>query len=234
MFTKYLIAMVIGLALAQDQYPEITIRENGEDKKVYIVQNSGTTPKGGDTLNVAWGQRAYLANNASLGEDNFYGVNLLGGSISYDVNLSAAGCSCNHAFYLVSMPGRDVNGKPSTGDFDDYYCDANKVGGQWCPEFDLMEADTFAWHSTPHKCDPANSKGHYFNCDRGGSCFQKALDINATAYGPNSTYTIDTSKPFSVQISFKLDAHFQVELTQGNNSISMASDESCTDYLTYM
>ena len=88
MFTKYLIAMVIGLAIADDQFPEITIRENGEDKKLYIVQNSGPTPKGNDTLNIAHGQRAYLATNASLGENNFYGVNLLGGSISYDVNLS--------------------------------------------------------------------------------------------------------------------------------------------------
>jgi len=29
--------MVIGLAIADDQYPSITIKENGEDKKLYIV-----------------------------------------------------------------------------------------------------------------------------------------------------------------------------------------------------
>lgn len=68
-------------------------------------------------------------------------MNLLGGSIAYDVDISKSGCSCNAALYLISMPGKDMDGKPGQGGDGDYYCDANNVGGQWCPEFDIMEAN---------------------------------------------------------------------------------------------
>ena len=42
----------------------------------------------------------------------------------------------------------------------------------------MMEANTYAWHSTPHKCDSPTDKGHYNNCDRGGSVFQVAHQYN--------------------------------------------------------
>ena len=151
----------------------INIKENGKDKKLYIVGADWYTPKGGDTMDIPHGGRSYLATSDALGPDNFYAVNLLGGAIDYDVDLSKSGCSCNAALYLILMPAKDKNGNPEKG-FGDYYCDANMVGGHWCPEFDIMEANTYAWHTTPHKCDPPTDKGHYTNCDRGGSCFQIA------------------------------------------------------------
>lgn len=80
-------------------------------------------------MKIPHGARTYLATSNSLGDDNFYGINLLGGSIEYDVDLSQSGCSCNAALYLIKMPGRDVSGKPSKGGDEDFYCDANMVGG---------------------------------------------------------------------------------------------------------
>jgi hypothetical protein len=93
--------------------------------------------------------------------DLFYSPNLFGGKIEFDIDLGGAGCSCNVAFYLVSAPGRDYNGNPVRGNRNDYYCDANQVGGIWCPEMDIMEANLYNWRMTPHTCDNPSSKGQY-------------------------------------------------------------------------
>lgn len=129
--------------------------------------------------------------------ESFYMPNWIGGSIEYDVDLTQFECSCNGALYLVRMPAKDWNGNPIPNSDGGYYCDANKVGGNWCPEFDIMEANQYAWHSTAHKCDAPNDKGHYSNCDGGGSCFQVAWDQDRNAYGPGKR--IDTNRPFHVK-----------------------------------
>ena len=84
---------------------------------------------------------------------NLYRPNLLGGSVEWDIDLSNVGCGCNAAIYMVLMPGKNTNGVPNPGEWGNYYCDANDVGGQWCPEMDMMEANNLAWHTTPHRCD---------------------------------------------------------------------------------
>merc|ERR1719410_3317026 len=125
--------------------------------------------------------------------DNILQLKLLGKMLSFTVDLSAVGCACNLAFYLISAPARDWNGEPSPGvnrgGQPPYYCDANMVGGQWCPEIDIMEANAYAFQATPHKCDKP-SNGHYESCDRGG-CEQSTRTIQ-DAYGPGEEYTIDT------------------------------------------
>lgn len=69
-----------------------------------------------------------------------YRPNLLGGSVDYDVNLSSSVCGCIAAFYLVKAPGKNSSGDYWNTD-GHYYCDANKVNGNFCPEFDIMEAN---------------------------------------------------------------------------------------------
>jgi len=109
-----------------------------------------------------------LMTSGNMDPNHFYQPDLLGGSIEYDIGLNDVDCACNAAFYMVSSPGKDTNGNFNAGPAGDYYCDANNVGGQWCPEMDIMEANKYAMRMTPHKCDSPNSKGHYYNCDRGG------------------------------------------------------------------
>lgn len=141
---------------------------------------------------------------------------LLGRTLSFTVDLHAVGCACNLALYLVEEPARDVDGVPSLAGEDapdfckssPYYCDANQVCGQWCPEIDLMEANNRVFASTPHHCDAPTSAGHYENCDRAGCTGStKALDVQA--YGPGTEFTIDTTKPFHVHTSFHGDPEAQ-------------------------
>ena len=121
---------------------------------------------------------------------------MLGGIMEYDVDLSKVGCGCISALYGVLMPGVDN----SRDEFQ--YCDANKVGGHWCPEFDIMEANKYAFHVTGHKCDEP-SGNVYNNCDRSGQCTMDILknsDVND--YGPNSNNKINTNRPFHVKTEF--------------------------------
>jgi len=87
----------------------------------------------------------------------FYKPKLLGGSVEWDSDLSAAGCSCNETVQLVSMPDVDINGKSKPGMYGDYYCDANGTSGNYCSELDLMEANTYAYQFTPHLCENPNA-----------------------------------------------------------------------------
>lgn len=153
-----------------------------------------SNPKGtwstvdGNELTVKHDGRTYLAvserSSGSLDPHGWYIPNLVGGSIEFDVDLSQAGCSCNAAFYLVSMPGYDANQNEDPSSGGDFYCDANKVGGVWCYEMDIMEANTYAWHTTPHHCDSPQGK-HFENCDRGGDG-KSIYSQDPTAYGPGS------------------------------------------------
>lgn len=121
---------------------------------------------------------------------------MLGGSVEYDVDLTEVGCGCVAALYTILMPSVDENEDPFG------YCDANKIGGHWCPEFDLMEANKYSWHTTAHKCDTPTD-GVYNNCDRVGEC---TLNIHendiAGEFLPGSTFGIDTNFEFHVKLDF--------------------------------
>merc|ERR1719203_1437846 len=163
----------------------------------------------GDQLTVSHGS-GFTLFSAFEGEwraESITELKLLGKSISFTVDLGQVGCACNLAFYLISSPTRDWNGQLSAGTDRDgqppYYCDANDVGGQWCPEVDIMEANTHAFQATPHKCDvPTN--GRYTNCDRGG-CSQNTRD-KRNAFGPGSSFTINTQETFEVRTEFPAES----------------------------
>ena len=78
--------------------------------------------------------------------------------MEYDVDLSRVSCGCNAALYMIGMPGVDANGQPFESTDGMHYCDAAKVGGNYCPEFDIMEANAIS--PTPMtilKCIIANN-----------------------------------------------------------------------------
>ena len=172
--------------------------------------------------------RGYLLETPKLDSTNpqYFKMNLKDYAVEYDVDLSDHDCGCIAAFYLVSMPGVDEDGKLWM-DTDDYgYCDANQVAGNWCPEFDIMEADKYSWATTPHTCDAPNDKGFYYHCDMGGTCQQNIVnDLDWNGYGPGDWYTIDTTQPFHAKVEFHWDS-FTTTLTQEDRTQVMTCNSS--------
>mmetsp|Transcript_52522 Transcript_52522/g.122159 ORF Transcript_52522/g.122159 Transcript_52522/m.122159 type:complete len:730 (-) Transcript_52522:351-2540(-) len=164
---------------------------------------------------------------------------LLGKTLTFTVDLSEVGCACNLALYLIQGPPRDWSGNPGLGSCDrsPYYCDANRVCGQWCPEIDVMEANNHVFQSTPHRCDKPSISGHYSNCDRKG-CAQTTQHMDGHAYGPGAEYTIDTRHPFSVHTTFHGSAYgpqaiftgLTTRLQQGTHELVL-NHSSCGGYL---
>ena len=63
--------------------------------------------------------------------------------MEWDIDMSKHECGCVSSFYLVGMPARQEDG--SLGKDEWFYCDANAVGGDLCPEFDLQEGNKYAY-----------------------------------------------------------------------------------------
>jgi len=171
--------------------------------QTYLVGGGGTID--GDRLTVQHnsGFSAFSSCEASWKAEALSQFKLLGQVMSFTVDLGKVGCGCNLALYLTHMPARDFTGQFKLGEDRGgqpaYYCDANKVGGQWCPEVDIMEANTHAFQSTLHNCD-APTGGEYTYCDRIG-CSESTRKA-AAVYGPGSGYSIDTRQPFEVRSEF--------------------------------
>ena len=162
------------------------------------VRNNVKVTSNSITLN--GGGHAYFGDSSSdfLSPSSYYLVPLLGRRLTFTVDLSQVGCSCNGAFYAVSMPAYNSAQQLVPGDNGEYYCDANKVGGTFCPEMDIMEANKYAMASTAHTCQ-YDAPHYYPSCDRGG-CGTNVLNTDFSGYGPGKT--IDTNKPFTLSVAF--------------------------------
>jgi len=146
--------------------------------------------------------RTYFGSScASDSFDNaeYASLKLLGKTLSYAVNLASAGCGCNAALYLTSLPQN-----LDKGTCGDYYCDAHSVCGIACAEIDVQEANRYAYYATLHS----------------------AQEWNATVYGPGAA-CIDTLSPFMVSVSFPEDdegnlAAMDVRLSQPGRPCPLA------------
>ena len=114
--------------------------------------------------------------------------------------MSTVTCGCIAAIYLVGAPAINSSGQVwNTDDF--WYCDGMQVGGAWCQEFDIMEANQYAFHSTVHTCDNPNSLRYISKCDTSGRCTEQAYDHPGN-YGPGNSNVINSLKPYNVEIFF--------------------------------
>ena len=227
-------------------YEPLVVDVDGVDTTLYVQYPAAWSQRSPDdddhTVSFDYNNRMYLSTQQEIDRDAFFTPNMLGGSIEYDVDLSKVGCGCVTAIYSVLMPAVD---SPQNA-FPFGYCDANKVGGYWCPEFDIMEANKFGFRSTGHSCDAPDALGVYHNCDRVGQC---SIDVHTNNlehdFEPGSTNGIDTDQEFHVRIEFHKDAAekfngYTVTLTQGTDRrVELASTDcsylnAMTDDLTRM
>ena len=125
----------LGLASLSVDHGAVTVRVDGVAHQ-YTVAALNTTSSSlvnvsGSTIRLqrgpdSQGTRLWVAHNGSLAADSYAYFSLLGKRLSYDLDLSNSGCSCNAALYWVSMPGYGADGTLAPGDMGNYYCDANK------------------------------------------------------------------------------------------------------------
>lgn len=202
--------LLVTLALGAIAYNNgaITIKIDGQDITKYVLSTNASTQNirvSNNSITLIAGGRVYIGNSASnnLTPSSYYYFDLQDDKsqskrLAFDVDLSQVGCSCNGALYLVSMPAYGSNQQPQPGKDGAYYCDANQVGGTYCPEMDVIESNMYAMASTAHTCN--YQPPHYYSyCDRGG-CGTNILDSHESEYGPGKK--IDTNKPFTLSVIF--------------------------------
>lgn len=150
--------------------------------------------------------RVYFGESCSgdaYSPNEYAAINLLGGSLSYTVNLAAADCGCVAALYLVDMHS---NTKPGTCG-GDYYCDANRVCGVNCNEVDIQEANKHMWKTTDHGAHDGSGK------------VGKPIEEDSTKkYGIGGS-CINTVEPFQVTATFTPD---------GETIHTVLSQKGCT------
>lgn len=170
-------------------------------------------PEGGNAIVPHMTGRTYFGDSCQEGAydaSSYARFQLLGKTMRYSTNLKGAGCGCNAALYLVSMPRNAKQGKCS-----DYYCDAMKVCGIPCTEIDIQEANMHAWFSTLHLWDDGLGVGLGYGGDLNEPLHRDWLKAQ---YGPKAA-CIDTEEAFQVAVSFPVNADgrleaFEVELSQ--------------------
>ena len=187
----------------------VTLRIDGVAQQYSVVALNSTSSSlvnvSGGTIELGHGPsdqgtRLWIAHKESLAVDSYARFQLLGKRVSYTIDLSEVGCSCNAALYWVSMPGYSPDGMPAPGNFGNYYCDANKVGGVWCWEMDTIEANMHTMQVTPHSCsDPAG--GPISSCDKSGSR-RNSWFVDRKGLCPADDCLIDSRAPFSHTQSF--------------------------------
>ena len=135
-----------------------------------------------------------------MNPETIFKPKLLNGYMTYDVDLSTISCGCVAALYVSLLPGKNSVGEYEPSGDGLYYCDASRVDGNFCPEFDIMEANKHSWRSTHHACvDPVN--GHYTNCDGSGQCHVGHTEWSENEFGPGGS-VIDTNHPVTVRVDF--------------------------------
>ena len=225
----------VASTLAENNGP-VTITVDGKPETKYVISTASSknfTWVSDEAVTLSGGGRVYLGDSSSgsITTNSFYMIPLLGKKFTFDVDLSDVGCNCNGALYAVSMPAYNSDQRPEPGKDGSYYCDANQVGGTYCPEMDIFEANKFAMASTAHTCQ-YQPPHYYSSCDRGG-CGQNVLNVGS--FGPGKR--IDTNKPFTLAVSFIVGGNGRLstvtnEFTQRGQSIRF--DACNSDYLQWM
>lgn len=107
--------------------------------------------------------------------------------MQYDVDVSAVPCGCAAGVYLSVL--NDDTCKTSSYPMD--------VTPQ-CATLELMEANVMGFNQAVSPC-------LFGSCEVDSQCKRRLRDQDQWAYGPNVSFKIDTSMPYSVKSEFFVD-----------------------------
>ena len=138
------------------------------------------------------------------GEVTYRRLPLLNRELTFTIDLSAVGCGCNAALYLVAMPKQWDAADPSN---PAGYCDIqgynnDPLGKTACVELDILEGNSKAVQVTLHTSKGKGTDG--VSCNQDG-CVANLGRTEETAhlYGPQASAGIDSSRPFEVRATFR-------------------------------
>jgi len=193
-------------------YGEVFICVGDGNQQFITVHDNGFTLSGGGGLHFC----ATAADDFS-DKNMFWKTPLMDKHFSYTLDLSNVPCHCNAAGYFSQMPADSI------GEWGQWYCDANFVNGQWCPEYDTLESNKYQVAGTLHTCN--GGPGYWGDCDRGG-CQNNAFRADSNMLCPEDRCTINTNRPFTISHS-QSTGYANIWMSQDGRE---ASFNICEDY----
>ena len=134
------------------------------------------------TLKISENNRAFLLDKQEDTPFWAYKHNYLGGSVSFDVDVSDVGCGCRAGVYLAAISDDDTN----------YFDPLDEGIKPQCSSIDLLEADIWAVQSASAPCSDGS-------CQESNVCKVKSTGAQV---GPGPNYPINTGEPFNVKVAF--------------------------------
>lgn len=188
------------------QWMELPVQQGSYDYTKYVKsQNYSTASVTGSGIEIGMNNNIFIQNSQTEGSGDSYKPGIRGGSIAYDVDLSAMDCGCVAGLYLVEY------GDGCTQDSLD-------TNFPQCKTIDVMQANKGGFNVAMNPCNGGS-------CDAISQCqlnmsIQGKEQYGDDAYGPGGTL-IDTSEPFRVHTEFMATGNYstlwglRTTLTQG-------------------
>jgi hypothetical protein len=136
--------------------------------------------------------RAFVVDE--MWEDNtewaFLHDTYLGGTLSFDVDLSDVPCQCAAGVFLAHVNDEECSWHAHPAD-----------APPQCDTIAIMEANTFGFLTNHRECSSGTCNEAYV-CQSGVSAFDESGTYGPGSYGD---YDIDTEMPFNVETQFFVD-----------------------------
>ena len=164
--------------------------------------------------------RVFFQDEQTDSQEFAYRPSLLGGSISYDLQMKSIGCNCLTGLYLVGLNADQCN-------YKEMETDPN------CAQIDIFRGNKHGFNTAAaYPCKDGN-------CAQKPVCELKTRDI-AMAYGFGDQYKINTDNEIQAKTEF-ISNHdkskllsIKTTLMQDGNSVVMETDGDCADSLVYL
>ncbi len=173
-------ALVAMGASAQWQWSTLDIEEDGNYKPTYVR----TTPTSvfdvsGNKISIESNKAVFMMKENKADDASIYKPSILGGSVSFEADVSKIDRGCVAGLYLVKTG-------PECGQDE-------RTGNPTCPSIDVMQANKWGFNMAAHPC--ANG-----NCDSASMCSYNMMNNGAKKYGPDAYgpggSLINTFSPF--------------------------------------
>jgi hypothetical protein len=182
-------------------YVLLNINASSEIYRLYCTESDftqGIIAIGTNLISIAYNQSHRLATSSNGTDTNWAFVPLFSKIIEFDVDVSKIPCGLNATFYSTNLK------------IGSQYLDACATS-PGATEFDFMEANKYAWHTTLHlknnDCGSAPPIGFGGTINNSAYLFTDTTTISQTfTYGPGTQYSINTEYPFHVNITQTIDS----------------------------